>query len=186
MHRTPSRDDRPAGNDPLPEDLAAFYAADPREDRIDTEAGWANLRSRLGQRAARRPLRALIAGVAMGGAIAASVILLPRSWHRSANDPLSTSPRPTPAVTAAAPDAEYRQVVGDLERALRAGRDHVEPETMAATDRSLAAIDRAIHDAEAALLADPTNAYVADWLRAMRRRKVTVLRQAVTDLNVSS
>jgi hypothetical protein len=57
---------------------------------------------------------------------------------------------------------------------------------MAATDRSLAAIDRAIHDAEAALLADPTNAYVADWLRAMRRRKVTVLRQAVTDLNVSS
>jgi hypothetical protein len=159
--------------DAPPEDLAAIYRGDPREDAIDTAAGWASLRPGVTRRPAPRRRRVFIAALAASLALAASVVFM----VRATSDALRT---------ATTPSVEYLKTVTDLEAALRAGRERLRPETAASIEQSLAAIDRAIRDAEATLAADPGNTYVADWLDAIRRRKLSALRQVVTDLHAIS
>lgn len=169
----------------LSEDLAALYRGDARRDMIDVDAGWKRVRGRLGPTFVPRRARAFVTAAA-AVALAASILVVLRARSDTPTSELTPASSATPRAAATAePDSDFRSVVAELERALRAGRSRLRPETARAIDGSLATIDRATHDAEAALAADPTDAYVADWLDAMRRRKVTALRQAVSDLGAT-
>jgi hypothetical protein len=161
--------------DSLPEELAAAYRADPETDSIDVAAGWRLLRPRLSIRGAQRRRRVMWAGIAASFALAASLMIIVR-----------TKSTPATAIPGAAPSQEYLQAVSDLETALHSARERVEPPTIATIEQSLATFDRAIRDAEAAVIEDPANDYAAEWLETIRRRKLRALREAMVDINATS
>jgi hypothetical protein len=176
-----------AGDDEaLSEELAAAYSADPRYDAIDVPAGWASLRPRLAPRRRSRRWLVFASGMAAGIALAGLVAVMLRTKPTVPSAETSVA-KPSVAATASSPArAEYLRAVDDLTAAVRAGRQRLRPETVAAIDRSLATIDRAIREAEAAVAADPANAYAVSWLDTMLRRKLRVLQQAVSDINAVS
>jgi anti-sigma factor RsiW len=75
-------------------------------------------------------------------------------------------------------DAQFDAAVADLERALEAGRNRLDPETIGVVEDNLSIIDRAIAEARRALQADPANGYLSGHLREARRRKLDLLRRA--------
>ncbi|HEX8690979.1 MAG TPA: hypothetical protein VF746_00955 [Longimicrobium sp.] len=76
------------------------------------------------------------------------------------------------------PTAEYRASVARLERVVAEGRGTLRPETLRTIERSLATVDAAIRQAEAALRSDPANASLGPYLAELRLHKLTALRQA--------
>ena len=87
----------------------------------------------------------------------------------------------TRAIPAGLPDkaqVSYDAAVGDLERALDAGRSRLSPKTVAVLEKNLARIDAAIGEARAALKADPANAYLHAHLANTMQQKLELLRQA--------
>ena len=113
---------------------------------------------------------------------------------------LSTSARPdtvtsvvtvrsgTPAVTVAArPTASqsYAAAVADLEQVLAEGRGKLDSTTVKVIEQNLAAIDRAIAEAQQALAADSANLYLNTHLAETMRRKLDLLRQAAALVPVS-
>jgi hypothetical protein len=117
----------------------------------------------------------------VAGAAAALVIVTAAVILRNANVP----PPATPAAIPASPaitlanfaDPEYDAAVADLKRALEAGREHLDPQTVAVLERNLAVIDGAILQAREALVRDPANTYLNSYLADARRRKLDLLRQ---------
>jgi anti-sigma factor RsiW len=85
----------------------------------------------------------------------------------------------TPAALGVA-TPRYDAAVADLQRVLAAGRGTLDTSTVRVLERNLAVIDRAIADAQRALAADPGNAYLSAHLARTMRRKLDLLRQAVT------
>jgi hypothetical protein len=113
---------------------------------------------------------------------------------------LSTSARPdtvtsvvtvrseTPAVTVAArPTASqsYAAAVSDLEQVLAEGRGKLDSTTVKVIEQNLAAIDRAIAEAQKALAADSANMYLNTHLAETMRRKLDLLRRAAALVPVS-
>jgi hypothetical protein len=99
------------------------------------------------------------------------------------------APGPTPAVVPAAvkPSASqsYAAAVADLERVLALGRGQLDTTTVRVIEQNLAAIDRAIADAQRALEADSANLYLNSHLAETMRRKLDLLRQAAALVPVS-
>jgi anti-sigma factor RsiW len=79
----------------------------------------------------------------------------------------------------------YAQAVADLERVLATGRGQLDTTTVRVIEQNLAAIDRAIAQAQAALKADPSNLYLNSHLAETMRRKLDLLRQAAALASVS-
>jgi hypothetical protein len=75
-------------------------------------------------------------------------------------------------------DADYDNAVADLEKALEAGRNRLDPETVSILEENLRTIDQAIDQARKALRADPANAYLNNHFAASRNRKLALLRRA--------
>ena len=75
-------------------------------------------------------------------------------------------------------DAEYDSAVADLQRALRNGRGHLDPATIAIVEQNLKIIDRAIDQARQAVIDDPGNSYLTSHLVETRRKKLDLLRRA--------
>jgi anti-sigma factor RsiW len=75
-------------------------------------------------------------------------------------------------------DAEYDSAVADLQRAVRNGRGHLDPATIAIVEQNLKIIDRAIDQAKQAVMDDPGNSYVTSHLVETRRKKLDLLRRA--------
>ena len=92
--------------------------------------------------------------------------------------PATVAAAVTPRLAAAA-DVGYRTAVGDLERILRTERSRLDSATVRVLEEKLAIIDRAITEAEQALLADPRNSYLSGHLAQTRLRKLDLLRRAV-------
>jgi len=82
------------------------------------------------------------------------------------------------AVLAGFDTGEYDTAVEGLERILRENRERLDPSTVAALERSLATIDRAIREAHEALRSDPTNTYLSAHLAATMNQKIKLLQQA--------
>ena len=83
-------------------------------------------------------------------------------------------------------DAQYDAAVVDLEKALNAGRGHLDASTIAIVEHNLQIIDQAINQAREALVTDPANSYLSSHLVDARRRKLDLLRRAAalaTDSN---
>jgi tetratricopeptide (TPR) repeat protein len=75
-------------------------------------------------------------------------------------------------------DAQYDQAVADLEKALKAGRTRLDPETVRIIEDNLASIDLAIEQARKALRNDPANVDLNTYFAASRNRKLALLRRA--------
>jgi hypothetical protein len=94
----------------------------------------------------------------------------------------------TPAVSVAMkPNAmqSYAAAVADLERVLAQGRGKLDTTTVRIIEQNLAAIDRAIAEAQRALDADSANLYLNTHLAETMRRKLDLLRQAAALVPVS-
>jgi predicted anti-sigma-YlaC factor YlaD len=103
---------------------------------------------------------------------------------------VTQAPGPVPAINATARGAaggtdSYAQAVADLERVLATGRGQLDSTTVRVIEQNLAAIDRAIAQAQAALKADPSNLYLNSHLAETMRRKLDLLRQAAALASVS-
>jgi ABC-2 type transport system permease protein len=79
----------------------------------------------------------------------------------------------------------YDVAIRDLEATLAARRSTLHTATIRAVEQSLAIIDRAIHQAEAALAQDPNNMYLNNHLAHALDRKLEVLRR-VTSMAAAS
>jgi hypothetical protein len=95
---------------------------------------------------------------------------------------------PTPVINVTSrPNAtqSYAAAVADLERVLEEGRGKLDSTTVRVIEQNLAAIDRAIADAQRALDADSANLYLNTHLAETMRRKLELLRQAAALVPVS-
>jgi hypothetical protein len=98
------------------------------------------------------------------------------------------SSTPAPLVVVEAPtvtvspvgfdEARYGAAVLELEQVLAAGRDRLDTATVRILETNLQIIDAALADAQAALAADPANAYLSGHLADTMRRKVALLKRA--------
>jgi hypothetical protein len=89
-----------------------------------------------------------------------------------------TPPADALLVATAPPSDRYAADTAELEAALAAARDQLDPATVEVIERSLESIDQAIADARAALDADPDNPFLTRQLDNTMQRRLDVLRRA--------
>ena len=88
--------------------------------------------------------------------------------------PVSTDPR-----------GGYAEAAAELERVFKESRDRLHPETVRTVESNLAIIDAAIAQTVEALEADPNSIYLYNHLTSTRQRKLEVLRDAASIVQVS-
>jgi anti-sigma factor RsiW len=100
----------------------------------------------------------------------------------STNVAAAYAPRTAVAPTAinASTSQNYATAVADLERVLASERGQLDTATVRVIEQNLAAIDRAIAQAQRALADDPANLYLNTHLAETMRRKLDLLRQAAS------
>jgi anti-sigma factor RsiW len=111
----------------------------------------------------------------------------------SARTPTVATVKPAPTVEPRAitigekrsASQSYAAAVADLERVLAEGRGRLDTTTVRVIEQNLAAIDRAIAEAQRALDADSANLYLNTHLAETMRRKLDLLRQAASLVRVS-
>ena len=129
------------------------------------------------------------AGIALMVASGGTVWLLGTRTQQPVVIALDSTPvAPTQVVPAGLrPTASqsYAAAVADLERVLAQGRGRLDSTTIRVIEQNLAAIDRAIDEAQRALEADSANLYLNNHLAETMRRKLDLLRQAAALVPVS-
>ncbi len=85
-----------------------------------------------------------------------------------------------PLTRRARAERDYQRAVGELEAVLRTEQSHLRPETVAALQKSLADIDRALLEARRALARDPGSVYLNAHLAETMRMKLEFLREAAS------
>jgi anti-sigma factor RsiW len=128
------------------------------------------------------------AGIALMAVSGGTVWMLSNSARPDTVSSVITVQSGTPAVTVAArPSASqsYAAAVADLEQVLDQGRGKLDSTTVRVIEQNLAAIDRAIAEAQKALAADSANMYLNTHLAETMRRKLDLLRQAAALVPVS-
>ena len=178
------------------------------KDRAPATDLWPAIASRIGAASAASPeivdltsrrLRSRRWAFSLPQLAAASVALMTLSggavWlldgpaKPTAVAPVITQPSgTTPTVNVASrPTASqsYAAAVADLERVLAEGRGRLDSTTVTIIEQNLAAIDRAIAEAQRALDADSANLYLNTHLAETMRRKLDLLRQAAALVPVS-
>jgi predicted anti-sigma-YlaC factor YlaD len=126
------------------------------------------------------------AGIALMTLSGGTVWLLSKPTHPATvaiTDTVPVAPRETQIVPAGLrPNAtqSYAAAVADLERVLADGRGRLDSTTVRVIEQNLAAIDRAIAEAQKALAADSANLYLNSHLAETMRRKLDLLRQAAS------
>jgi anti-sigma factor RsiW len=131
--------------------------------------------------AARRVRWPLLAAAAVLLCVLSSAITL--FIVRGTRTPPPLSQLPVAVATAQlvelrATEAHYIGAIAELRAALLRDQAMLGPETVRVLEQSLAAIDRALADAHAALLADPANGVLAEMLHANYQKKLDLLRRA--------
>jgi anti-sigma factor RsiW len=162
------------------------------EDRPPSRDLWPGIAQRIG--VARGPRRFTFslpqlaaAGIALAAlAGGAAWLAHPAATTRSAG---AVAPKPVPAITAGTRPSSaqsYDAAVADLERVLQAGQGRLDTATVRVIEQNLAAIDRAILEAQRAVAADSANLYLNSHLAATMRRKLDLLRQAAALVTIES
>jgi anti-sigma factor RsiW len=160
---------------------------------------WPGIASRIGAAPAASPrigrrwtfsLPQLAAAAIFLMTLSGSAVWLLRSSSVSpATRPIAAAPAPVALPVAInAPNSvsqSYAAAIADLERVLAGGRGQLDSTTVRVIEQNLAAIDRAIAQAQQALVADPANLYLNTHLAETMRRKLDLLRQAATLVPVS-
>jgi hypothetical protein len=103
---------------------------------------------------------------------------------RAPDGPVASAPaaRPgaSPAVLAGNEQRSYEAAIAELEGALASSRGQLDTATVRVLERSLATIDRAIDEARVAVDRDPGNPYLHRHLDGAMKKKMDILRRAVT------
>ena len=127
-------------------------------------------------------MQAIAAGLALAVLSGGGVWVALRGGERAGGTPMTQGAGDAGAGGAIAiadfGDAAYESAVKDLREALDKGRNRLDPQTIQVLEKNLAAIDRAIAEAHAALSADPGNVSLNNYLAGVRRRKLELLRTA--------
>jgi Putative zinc-finger len=162
------------------------------EDRPPTRDLWPGIAQHIGVARGPRRFTFSLPQLAAAG-IALAALAGGGAWlaHPVATTSVAmpAAPEQLPAVTAAARSRSaqsYDAAVADLERVLRAGRGRLDTATVRVIEQNLAAIDRAILEAQRAVAADSANLYLNSHLAATMRRKLELLRQAAALLTIES
>ena len=178
------------------------------KDRPPTNDLWPGIASRIGAASGgtrkvvdlashRRPARRwafslpqlAAAGIALMTVSGGAVWLLsaPARPVAISQSPTSSGGAPPAVTVAMKPNASesYAAAVADLEQVLAAGRGRLDTTTVKIIEQNLAAIDRAIAEAQRALDADSANLYLNTHLTETMRRKLDLLRQAAALVPVS-
>ena len=153
---------------------------------------WAGIEARIGGEARVLPLRrrwtftlpqlaaaaALLVAVGAGG----TAIALRGAAAPGTPGPAVVGATDSGVVPVALPAASttFDNAVADLERVLAEHRDHLDSTTVRVLEQSLRSIDRAIVQARAALATDPNDPYLNAHLAETMRRKLNLMRRAVT------
>jgi len=103
-----------------------------------------------------------------------------------AGAPPVNMPVATVSPAAMDPADAYGAAIADLETVLAQHRERLDTATVRVLEESLAIIDRAIGEAQAALAEDPANRYVGRHLTTTMQRKLTLLQQAASLATVAS
>jgi anti-sigma factor RsiW len=139
--------------------------------------------------AARRAQRRLAFTVPQlaAAAIVLALVSAGSAWLVAARHPLPsvvTQTPPTNSIMMTASvspfDARTAASVAALEETLARNRGRLDTATVRVIEKNLGIINRAIRDAQSALVADPANAYLNLHLAHEMRRKLELLRQAAT------
>jgi anti-sigma factor RsiW len=129
------------------------------------------------------------AGIALMMASGGAVWLVSSTARQQSPPLVLTVPSSSPAAINASvrPSASesYAAAVADLEQVLAEGRGKLDSTTVRVIEQNLAAIDRAIAEAQKALQADSANLYLNTHLAETMRRKLDLLRQAASLVPVS-
>jgi anti-sigma factor RsiW len=183
-------------------ELISDLASLPSEASVERDL-WSGIESRIGQGSGpdiielpvgrHTPPRRISA--TWGQLLAAGIVLATVSggtvWMALRGDtaggaPLAQAPSlgsaAVPAVQVA--DEQYREAITRLEDLLDEGRHLLLPETLAALERSLAAIEGAIEDARAALDEDPNSELLNRLLIDHQQSKLRVLEQAAAAIRL--
>lgn len=121
----------------------------------------------------------LVAGTAIGtqmGAIRQAVTNAPAPTDGFGVTPISITP---------SADASYDKAVQDLQTLLQRNREQLDTATVRVLESSLAKIDAALAQAQAAVEADPQSAYLNDHLTRIRLKKLDILRQGAVLMRAS-
>jgi anti-sigma factor RsiW len=169
------------------------------DDRPPRRDLWPGIAQRIGAAPARRRVigrkwsfsvpQLAAAAVALMTLSGGTVWLIQSPGSTQGNLPVAVvdSPSVAPVAANASHNAtqSYAAAVADLERVLASGRGQLDTTTIKVIEQNLAAIDRAISQAQRALEADPANLYLNTHLAETMRRKLELLRQAATLVPVS-
>ncbi len=90
----------------------------------------------------------------------------------------STAGAAIPASAAGFDAHEVEGEIAQLQKALDAGRDRLDPQTVKVLERNLALIRKATNEASLALAADPANADLQQYLAGTVRRKLDLMKRA--------
>ncbi|HEY3935358.1 MAG TPA: hypothetical protein VGL65_12160 [Gemmatimonadales bacterium] len=94
----------------------------------------------------------------------------------AANPASGKVPSATIAASFAPADSALASAIDDLERAVRANLDHLDPEARTSVNQSLSLLDQAIAQAAARQNAAPDDPRVANYLTSTLRKKLQLLR----------
>jgi anti-sigma factor RsiW len=184
VRRARTLEERTPGRDLWPAIADRIGATPPVSDPIVD----LTTRRRAGRRWSFSLPQLAAAGLALMAVSGGTVWLLQSPSAPPVASPIVTGPSGTPAVNASVnrnASRSYAAAVADLERVLADGRGQLDSTTVRVIEQNLAAIDRAIAQAQRALDADPANLYLNTHLAETMRRKLDLLRQAAALVPVS-
>lgn len=161
------------------------------EDRPPEHDLWPGIASRIGARVPEavipvrrpRPGPRRLVGVPqlLAAGIAFAAVALGARWMTNDIDLAPTGPAVSgPGQNASFVDpsvTSYDAAIEDLEGALAAERETLDPETVRIVEENLAIIDRALERARQALLADPESEYLREHVENTKRQKLEVLQR---------
>ncbi len=175
--------------------LAIKRHAGALDDRPPARDLWPGIAARLAEGAAVVPLvprrrrfafsipQLAAAAVVLMSVSAGAALLATHAGQRAAPvaaAPLSAMVRPVIGLASAKGVESYDVAIRDLESTLSARRSTLDTGTVRAVQQSLAIIDAAIRQAEAALAQDPNSMYLNTHLEHALGRKLEVLRRVTT------
>lgn len=103
------------------------------------------------------------------------------AMDREGAAPTAGAPAPAPQARLVSQGYETQATaITELEQALAQDRDRLDPATVRVLEQSIASIDQAIAEARAAMEQDPANPYLRRYLDGAMKKKIDILRRAVT------
>ncbi len=149
---------------------------------------WPEIRDRIQAAPEASPRRIITVTIPQFAAAAGIMMLLGVGLARMGGDaiPGSIGTDPVagvesqlqPGFASADDPVGYSLAVEDLEARIKAGRGLLDAETIRVLEHSLATIDQAINQAQAALELDPNSTYLNQHLASARARKLRLLENA--------